>query len=164
MNKLQNLLKYANFGEIFNKANEEIKNLESSSKKLNDLIKDPKNYIFETISKVKRDVDLRREKLKEKIDEISNEMINKLDNYQKECYENIDKIKLEEKTKDIFKEIESSLDEWTKEDERILVVSNDSKRKEICSKAIELDTKLFNRLNEFKEELMMNKCWIYKKK
>ena len=90
-------------------------------------------------------------------------MIKKLDNHQQGRFENIDKIKLEEKTKDLFKEIESSLDEWTKEDERILVVSNDSKRKEICSKAIELDTKLFNRLNEFKEELMMNKCWIYKK-
>ena len=118
--------------------------------------------VFETISKLKRDVDLRREKLKAKIDEISNEMIDKLDNYQKECYENIDKIKLEEKTKDLVKEIESSLDEWTKEDERILVVSNDSKRKEICSKAFQLDTKLFSRLKELKEELMISQNWIYK--
>ena len=71
-------------GDIFNKANEEIENLEVSFQEINDLIKDPKNFIFETISKVKRDVDLRREKLKEKIDEISNKIINKLDNYQKE--------------------------------------------------------------------------------
>ena len=92
--------KFGNFGEIFNKANEEIKKLESSSKKLNDLIKDPKNFIFETISKLKRDVDLRREKLKAKIDEISNEMIEKLNKCQQECYDNIEKIKLEEKTKD----------------------------------------------------------------
>ena len=106
---------------------------------------------------------MRREKLKEKIDEISNEMIKKLDNYQKECYENIDKIKLEEKTKDLFKEIESSLDEWTKEDERILMVSSDSKRKEILSKTIDFDIRLFNRLNELKEELMMNREWIYLK-
>ena len=69
-----------NLGDIFNKANDEIKNLESSSQKSNDLIKDPKNFIFERIAKLKRDVDLRREKLKEKIDEISNQMIEKLDN------------------------------------------------------------------------------------
>ena len=154
--------KCANFGEIFNKTTEEIKNLEFSSQKLNDLIKDPKNFIFETVAKLKRDVDLRREKLKAKIDEISNEMIEKLNKFQDECYENIDKIKLEEKTKDLIKEIESDLDKWTKDDKRMLIVSDDSQRKEMHSKAIELDTKLFNRLNEFKEELMMNKFWIHK--
>ena len=164
---IENLLKLEivnefDFGDIFNKTNDEIKKLESSSKKLNDLIKDPKNFIFETISNLKRDVDLRREKLKEKIDEISNEMIEKLDNYQKECYDNINKIKLEEKTKDQFKEIESSFEEWTKDNKRILLISNDLKRKEIRSKAIELDTKLFNRLKELEEELMMNQNWVYK--
>ena len=149
-------------GDIFNKTNHEIKMLESSSKKLNDLIKDPKNFIFETISNLKRDVDLRREKLKAKIDEISNQMIDKLDNYQKECYENIDKIKLDEKTKDLVKEIESDLVEWTKKNKQVLLISNDLKRKEIRSKAIELDTKLFNRLKELEEELMMNQNWVYK--
>ena len=39
---------------------------------------------------------------------MNNEMIKKLDNHQQGCFENIDKIKLEEKTKDLFKEIESS--------------------------------------------------------
>ena len=94
------IAKFGNFGDIFYNANNKIKKLESSSQKLNDLIKDPKNFIFETVSKIKRDVDLRREKLKAKIDEISNEMIYWLINFQQECYENIDKIKMEEKTKD----------------------------------------------------------------
>ena len=153
--------KCANFGEIFNKTTEEIKNLEFSSQKLNDLIKDPKNFIFETVAKLKRDVDLRREKIKEKLDEISNEMINKLDNYQKECYDNIEKIKIEEKTKDLIKEIESSLEEWTNDNKRMLVVSNDSKRKEIHSKALQLDMNSFKRLNELEEELMMYKVCVY---
>ena len=152
---LENLLKIeidkeVDLGDIFNKTNEEIKNLESSSKKLNNLIKDPKNFIFKTISKLKRDIDLKREELKAKIDEISNEMIEKLDNYQKECYENIDKIKLEEKTKDLVKEIESDLDVWTKDNKRMLIVSNDSKRKEIHSKAFQLDTNVFKSLKELK--------------
>ena len=150
-----------NLGEIFNKTNEEIKNLEFSSQKSNDLIKDPKNFIFETIAKLKRDVDLRREKLKEKIDEISIKMIDKLDNYQQECYDNIDKINLEEKTKDLVKEIESDLYEWTKDDKRMLIISEDSKRREIHTKAIQLDTKLVSLLKEVKEELMMNREWIY---
>ena len=47
--------------------------------------------------------------------------------------------------------------EWNEFNKRMLVVSNDSKRKEIRSQAIELDTKIFNRLKELKEELMMNK-------
>ena len=70
-------------------------------------------------------------------------MIQKLDNYQKECNENIIKIKLEEKTKDMLKEIQENLDEWNKKDVSVLMISNDSKRKEIQSKAKELDTKIF---------------------
>ena len=150
------------FGEIFSQTYDEINNLESSSQKINYLIKDPKNYIFKKISKLKRDVDLRREELKVKIDEISNEMIEKLNSFQQECYYNIDKIKIEEKTKDLVKEIESDLDVWTKDNKRVLLISNDIKRKEIHTKAIELDTKLFNRLKELKEELMMNQNWVYK--
>ena len=96
---------------------------------------------------------MRREELKKKIDKISNQMIDKLDKYQKECYENIDKIKLEEKTKDLIKEIESDLDVWTKDDKRILLASNDSKRKEMHSKAIKFDTKLFNCLKELKKRV-----------
>ena len=106
---------------------------------------------------------MRREKLKAKIDEISNEMIDKLNKCQEECYGNIDKIKLEERTKDLVKEIASDPDKWTKDDKRMLMVSNDLKRKEIHSKAIQLDTKLFNCLKELKEELMMNREWIYLK-
>ena len=161
MNKLQDLLQCVDLGDIFSQTNEEIKKLESSSQELNDLIKDPKNYIFETISKLKRDVDLRKEKLKAKIDEISNKMIEKLNRYQQECYDNIGKIKLEEKTKDLIKEIESDLDVWTKDDKRILLASNDSKRKEMHSKAIKFDTKLFNCLKELKKELMMNQIWYH---
>jgi hypothetical protein len=147
------------FGDVYVKAKKEIESLESTLNKVNDFINDPKNYIYETVSKLKRDVDLRREKLKEKIDEISNQMIEKLDNYQKECYENIANIKLEEKTKGVLDEIKKNLEEWTKDDKRILVVSNDLKIKEIHSKAILFDTRLFKLLKDLKIELTMNKVW-----
>ena len=64
----------------------------------------------ENFQEIRFQLDMHREKLKEKIDKISNKMINKLENYQQECYDNIDKIKIEEKTKDLIKEIESDLD------------------------------------------------------
>ena len=155
------LNKKADLGDVFAKTSKEIENLELSLEKISDFIKDPKNFIYETISSLKRNVDLRREKLKEKIDEISHEMIQKLDNFQNECYENIVNTKLEEKTSDMLKEIKTSLDEWNKQNKHILIVSNDSKRKEIQSKAIEIDTKIFAALIDLKKELLMNKNWVY---
>ena len=152
----------AYLGDVYYQANDEIESLETTFNKVKDFINDPKFYIYETISKLKNDVELRRELLKKKIDEISNKMIDKLENYQKECNENINKINIEEKTKDLNKEIESNLDEWTKDNKRMLIVSSDSKRKEIRSKAIEFDIRLFKRLEELNEELMMNQNWIYK--
>ena len=88
-------------------------------------------------------------------------MIQKLDNYQKECYENIENTKLEERTKEMLKEIQKNLDEWNKEDKSILIVSDDSKRKEIQSKAIEFDTKIFTTFIDLKKDLLMNKNWVY---
>ena len=52
-------IKRANFGDIFSLTNTEIKKLESSFHKINDLINDPKNYIYGIISKLKGDIDLR---------------------------------------------------------------------------------------------------------
>ena len=43
------------------------------------------------------------------------------------------------------------------------MISDDSERKKIMSKAIELDTKILDCLNNLKKELLMNKAWIYLK-
>ena len=52
------IAKVVDLGDIYNKANNEIENLEVSYQEINGLIKDPKNLIFETVSKLKRNVDL----------------------------------------------------------------------------------------------------------
>jgi hypothetical protein len=155
--------KLANLGNIFVQTSNQIKSLEENFCKVKNLIKDPKNFIYEKISDLKRDVDLRKEKLKstKKIDEICAEMIAKLDNYQRECYENIQSLKLEENTNDIFSEVQKNLDEWTKDNNQLLIVSNDLKRKEIQTKVKELDINLFARCETIKEELMMDKVWVY---
>jgi ABC-type Zn uptake system ZnuABC Zn-binding protein ZnuA len=84
-------------GDAFIKVSKEIENLESSFNKFNWHIQDPRNFIYEHVSNIKRDVDLRKEKLKEKIDQICAEMIQKMDKYQQECYKNIESLKLKEK-------------------------------------------------------------------
>jgi hypothetical protein len=153
--------KFAYLGDIYVQASNQIKLLEDNFRKADNLIKDPKNFIYEKITALKRCVDLRKEKLKQKIDEICAEMIAKLDKYQQECYENIQALKLEDKSREIFAEVEKYLDELTKDNKNLLIVSNDSKRREIQTKVKELDIDLYARCQTLKEELMMNKFWLY---
>jgi hypothetical protein len=158
--KIDNL---ANLGDIYVQTNNQLKLLERNFSKVNNLISDPKNFIFDEISALKRDVDLRKEKFKHEIDEICAEMIAKLDKYQQDCYENIQSLKLEENSSDTLLEVQKYLDEWTKDNKKLLIVSNDSKRKEIQSKAKELDMNLFDHYESLKEELTMNRYWFYEK-
>jgi uncharacterized protein YlxP (DUF503 family) len=148
-------------GDAYVKVNKEIEKLESSLRKLNGLIQDPKNYIYEYISCVKRDVDLRREKLKAEIDKICGEMITKLENYQNECYENIESLKLKEKNDEIITEIQAKLDEWTQTNKRVLMVSTDQQRNEIELKAKHFDINLTEKTKQLQSDILMNKHWFH---
>ena len=134
-----------------------------SSQKINDLIKDPKNFIYDHISSLKNSVDLRKENLKARIDEICGEMIQKLENYQQECYENIGKLNLEASSSDDLNEVKKHLEEWTSNNKCLLMISDDAKRREILIKANRLDQKIFARLNELENELLMEKVWSHEK-
>jgi hypothetical protein len=164
---IENLLKieigekFVNLGDVYLQTTNQLKSLEDNFRQVNDLIKDPKNFIYEKIHDLKRDVDLRKEKLKAEIDKTCAEMIAKLDEYQQECYENIPSLKLEENTSDALLQAQKYLDEVTKDNKKLLIVSDDSKRKEIQTKAKQLDIDLFVRCENLKEELMMNKAWFY---
>jgi hypothetical protein len=155
--------KVKNLGAVYDETNKEIENLEMSFQKINDLIKDPKNFIYEHISSLKNSVDLRKENLKERIDAICGEMIQKLENYQQECYENIEKLNLEQNSRDDLNEIEKHLDEWTRDNKLLLLSSDDEKRKDILFKASEFDKKIFARLNKLENELLMDKVWSHEK-
>jgi hypothetical protein len=135
--------KEKNLGAVYDETIKEIENLEMSLQKINDLIKDPENFIYERISLLENCVDLRKESLKARIDLISNEMIQKLKNFQRECYENIEKLNLEKKSRGDLNEIEKQLDDWNRDNKRLLMVSDDAKRNEILLKASELDKKYF---------------------
>jgi hypothetical protein len=149
-------------GEIYEKANEEYNNLQSSFEKINNLINDPRNFIYEHVYELKRKIDLRREKLKIKIDSICNEMIEKLDIFQKECYENSEILRLKEKNAQLINEVQTNLDKWNVDNKNFLLMIDDSKRKKIQLKAKELDIKLDTRLKELEQELLMYKVWTFK--
>jgi len=147
--------------EVYENANKEISNLESSLKKINDMVQDPKNFIFEHISELRRQVDVRREKIKEKVDNICGKMIQKLDDFQKDCYNNIQDKTLQESNRYLINEVQSKLDEWNANNKHLLLLSNDAKRKEIGLKSIELDIKLHERIKETESKLLMDQTWIY---
>ena len=148
-------------GEVYENANKEILNLESSLKKISDMVQDPKNFIFEHVSELRRQVDIRREKIKEKIDNVCVKMIQKLDDFQKDCYDNIPDKTLQESNRDLINEVQSKLDEWNANNKHLLLHSKDAKRKEIELKSIELDIKLHERIKEMESKLLMDKTWIY---
>ena len=64
-------------------------------------------------------------------------------------------LKLEEIRSDTLLEVQKYLDEVTKDNKKLLKVSNDSKRQEIQIKANQLDRNLFVRCENLKEEPMM---------
>jgi hypothetical protein len=153
--------KKKNLGNVYDLANIEIENLEMSLQKINDLIRDPKNFIYEHISFLKNCVDERKENLKARIDVICGEMIQKLENYQQECYENIKKLNLDKNSSDDLNQIEKHLEAWTRDNKLLLLVSDDEQRSEILSKASEFDKKIFLRLNMLENELLMEKFWSH---
>ena len=125
------------------------------------MVQDPKNFIFEQVSELRRQVDIRREKIKDKIDNICEKMIQKLDDFQKDCYDNIQDITLQESNRDLINEVQSKLDEWNANNKHLLLLSKDAKRKEIELKSIELVIKLHERINELESKLLMDQTWIY---
>jgi hypothetical protein len=137
--------------EVFENANKEISNM----------VQDTKNFIFEQVSELRRQVDIRREKIKDKIDNICEKMIQKLDDFQKDFYDNILDKTLQESNRDLINEVQSKLVEWNANNKHLLLLSKDAKRKEIELKSIELDIKLHERIKELESKLLMEQTWKY---
>jgi hypothetical protein len=147
--------------EVYENVNKEILNLELSLNKISNMVQDPKNFIFEQVSELRRQVDIRREKIKDKIDNICEKMIQKLDDFKKDCFDNIPDKTLQESNRDLIIEVQSKLDVWNANNKHLLLLSKDTKRKEIELKSIELDIKLHERIKELESKLLMDQTWIY---
>jgi len=98
--------------DIYLQTQNEINNLEVSLKQINDfIIKSSTNFTCENILALKREVNLRKEKTKWKIDAICDEMIQKLDKYLHECYANVNSTT----QVNSLKEMEKYIFKWTKD-------------------------------------------------
>ena len=157
------LEKYVNLVESYECTRKEIQNLEISHNKMISLLREPAKFISEQISNVKKEMAARREKLMVKIDKIFSEMIQKLDNYQKECWNNIEikKKRLTEETKELISEIQSKLNMWQSKRNHVVLVSEDVKRIEIQFEAKGLRKKLDELQMDIENSLLMGKSWMY---
>ena len=124
------------------------------------VLKEPENFIHEEISELKRQVDLDREKLKSKIDDLADNLIKQLDSYEK-------KFKAEYKTNvDLvyFNELVESSKKQLEEYEKFLglfSVSNEEREKQSKESENLIET-LQQNLKELKEKLFLNKTIKYK--
>ncbi len=78
---------------------EQIEKAKDYISKVENIARDPATFVYEYFEDLKRDVDLRREVLKAKIDEKSEEIIQSIESTQKECMELASKVT--EMTQDI---------------------------------------------------------------
>ena len=101
-----------NFGKTYENTLNECKLLEKSIEGIKLRKTEPKSFIFDHVTKLKNQVDLRRAELKKNIDKLSDATIRKLESFEKECYENLEKNKLDKKNEDLIKEAKYNLDEW----------------------------------------------------
>ena len=125
------------------------------------IVSDPANFVYEAFSEFKRQVDLDRENCKAKIDDLANEMIKKLETFEKE-FKNGSKIKLNSKHYyDLINESEKQLEE----NERFfsLFSKNHLDREK---KSIEVKKILQNlewKRKKLEKDLLCNKSFKYKK-
>ena len=146
-----------NFGDQFNKSKNSCKKLEKVLKDLEDVKRDPENFIFDYVSNIKNDIDLKREELKLKIDKISNNSIKRIEDFEKKCYENLKTYLMGKKIAELNKEIatvKTKLIRWNN-DLKLLVI-DERNWDEIRLKSALQCNQLENLLNTFKSELILN--------
>ena len=143
------------FGSVHKEATESCAKLSQNLKDMENLLNNPAAYTYEEISQLKNRVHLKSEQLKLTIDEETQKLLNKLDDYQNRCEnslaENLTwKIKYES-----IKEIYSSILSYWKDDLNSLKFDESKWRKitEACNQSIkELD----KRLKNFKNDLLLD--------
>ena len=103
------------FGKIHSQAKEACKTFEDVLIEVEVLLKDPYNYTHDVISDLKNTVQLKGEELKQKIDQEMINLLNALDQYEKECKAFLSSDEYKDKTdkiNDEIKIVQSELDSW----------------------------------------------------
>jgi hypothetical protein len=135
------------------------KNLKKEIENLEIILKDPENLIYEEIRQLKFHVDLDREKLKLRIDQSADDIIQKLETYEKTFKNQSKKIDLEN-----YNGIVESSRKHLIEYEKFLSLFSveEGERDEKCSQNEKEISKLQFRIKKLKNELFSNLSINYK--
>lgn len=104
------------FGQDYEEAIQMSDLLDKTIEKIDLLLDDPLFYIYESINKLKNDVESKREGLKLIIDDQADKLIKELDEYELQCRKNIESEKLNTEKNNLFKlvkEANENLDKWS---------------------------------------------------
>ena len=141
---------------VYNECKKEINLAENSIEKIENLLKDPEHFIFEYFEELKRQVDLRRENLKLKLDNCSDEIIKSIEITKENC------IKLSKESKRLSTEIEKSKEELTKLIDGFDTFEiSDKKFEEIKKSLIVLNRGLTRTLGETKDSITRGKEYTF---
>ena len=141
---------------VYNECKKEINLAENSIEKIENLLKDPEHFIFEYFEELKRQVDLRRENLKLKLDNCSDEIIKSIEITKENC------IKLSKESKRLSTEIEKSKVELTKLIDGFDTFEiSDKKFEEIKKSLIVLNRGLTRTLGENKDSITRGKEYTF---
>jgi hypothetical protein len=143
--------KHKNAVESCNKMNELIEEVEQ-------LVKDPINYIYEQIGDLKRRIDLAREEFKLKIDDEAEMLLKKMQKYENNCKQSLRSSSVESKLKRIESKMETTkldLDNWRRYLDKFTV--NCSEYENIQNKCKDSISEIKNRLDSLKKTFLMKK-------
>jgi len=134
---------------VFDECKLEIEAAREHLSKIETLDKDPENYIYEYFADIKRQVDLRREESKHKIDTCSEEIIQSIENTQLNC------VKLSKQSKKIEVEIEKAKDELNDSIDRFDNFEISEKKFEDIKQSVTILNKQFTKIiDEYKTSLL----------
>ena len=141
---------------VYEECKSEINYAKNNIQKIENLEKDPENYSFEYFEELKRQVDLRREKLKLKLDNCSEEIIQSIESTKENC------IKLSKESKRLSTEIEESKEDLTKLIDRFDTFEIDEKKFEEIRQSLSiLNGDLTRKLGEYKDSIIGDKKYSF---
>ncbi len=140
---------------VYDECKKVIEEAQKDMNEIESIDKDPENFIYEYFEDIKRQVDLRREYLKEKIDTYSDETIESINNAQINCQ------KLAKEVNKLSKDFEDSkikLNELINEFDTLKMNTN---FEAIKLRLSELKSKFNVMLTEFKNSLINDKEYTF---
>ena len=141
---------------VYEECKTEINEAKNNIQLIENLDKDPENFIYEYFLELKRQVDLRREKLKLELDNYSDEIIQSIDSTKDNC------IKLSTESKRLNTEIENSKNELTEliDDFDTFEIDNE-KFEDIRQHLTILNGNLSRKFSEYKDSIIGGKEYTF---